>query len=224
MESGSSIVWPLAAIMAVTKISQGSMTLPKSSHFSIIPLEKCNFSVLQKLRSSRTHLETLVRTVWKFAKAVVVFRDFLDMIVRKKSEWAIYWPIMCTSGNNNVFISKEKVLWSACLENVTHRLKLSGNPKENRGCAAQRPFFRKKVNKVKSNDSSENMKLNFYEKWLEDQLQQEWINHRNVLHATDFWWKHLSPSQIRMKHDFYIFAKAANMFIFGKQFENWGKS
>jgi len=23
-----------------------------------------------------------------------------------------------------------------------------------------------------------------------------------------------------MKHDFYIFAKAANMFIFGKQFEN----
>ena len=36
MESGSSIVWPLAAIMAVTKISQGSMTLPKSSHFSII--------------------------------------------------------------------------------------------------------------------------------------------------------------------------------------------
>ena len=36
MESGSSIVWPLAAIMAVAKISQGSMTLPKSSHFSII--------------------------------------------------------------------------------------------------------------------------------------------------------------------------------------------
>ena len=70
---------------------------------------------------------------------------------------------MCTSGNNDVVISKEKQLRSLCLENVTHQRKLSGNSKENRGCATLRSFFRKKVNKVKSNDSSQNMKLNFYE-------------------------------------------------------------